>query len=79
MIRITVVGETIWFHKGKAYTRINIPCSTTMRVRTIAKARRIARGIINRWPHAEVHILRRGERWKSEIWTRGRTKLGGFL
>lgn len=66
-IEITVFNEKgIWFKNGKAYDEMIPPCSTHLRCRTLKKARRIARGILNRWPNAEVYILK--DRREYESW-----------
>jgi hypothetical protein len=71
MVNLVVYERDIWFQGRRAVEGVHPPCSGQRRFRTISKARRAARGIIDRWPGAVVEIGRfRGGVYKFETWSR---------
>lgn len=53
-------NKPVWFQNGKATDNPNFShnCSSHLYLRTINKARKITRGILNRWPQSKVRIER---------------------
>ena len=80
MVNVTCFGlTTIWFHGNKPFDHeLNgelYPRKSHARYKSIRTARRIARGIIARWPDQEVWITRYSVHGgkgsiKSELWSR---------
>jgi len=71
MIHITVYNDIpLWFYKRKITTdTTNYPYSNNRDVRTIKKARRIAKGILNRYPYATIILSRYNNGYdKQEEW-----------
>lgn len=73
-VTVTVMNAGgVWFYKRQARSAPCYGASTHQRHRTIKRARRQARGIIDRWPTAEVHIHRYDNgRMTEEIWRKSK-------
>jgi hypothetical protein len=81
-IHVEVAGDKpdIWFQYGKPIEGYSTPASSSRSFRTISKARKMARGIIDKYPEAVVNIDRhpkfnqwlKMKRVKGEIWRKRR-------
>jgi hypothetical protein len=79
-IHIQVEGPDIWFQHGKPIEGYSTPADSYRSFRTISKARKMANGILNKYPEAAVIIDRhpkfnqwlKRKRVKGEIWRKRR-------
>lgn len=72
MIQLTVDNLPIWFHHGKPVDEVITPCSNWLKFRTINKARKMARKIIDKYPTAIVIIGRyiSPKKVRTETWSK---------
>lgn len=77
-IWIHILGDDpIWFQRGKPISPFSTPASNLRYFKTVSKARKMARGILNKYPEVVVVINRlfskSGEdydRSEQETWTK---------